>query len=349
MFSSRKIKFVIIFIAAFICVQLFASEPNEPNEPNTPKTDLKFEINKDIFYSWYNNHATEKGQGPIKPTYVAVIYIPESLRDNMPEDYDGIVQILNTSTARAFSEKQREFLKTSSAVVWRGSHEVKNYVTYYLYAVSEEDAKNVALAITEVINKKVQEVRDYYKKEIIELKEKLAKSKKELPGKEVEFNKIEVEYKALKDKTHPLSSEEEAVELAKKSIIEMDKTLNSLEIDLAGINEKLKAIEKYRNNPVSERAEVFTKLDVMYVELVVELSGIEAKKAMTEQINDNEQVFLSLFSERNKLHDEIGSSKSSMEKIPENIKQYNNYLNEPNLQLMNIYNNTVTIHPVADK
>ena len=44
MFSSRKIKFVIIFIAAFICVQLFASEPNEPNEPNTPKTDLKFDL-----------------------------------------------------------------------------------------------------------------------------------------------------------------------------------------------------------------------------------------------------------------------------------------------------------------
>ena len=348
MISSRKIQFVIILIASFILMPLFAAEPNEPNKP---VTELKFVTMSDTRARWMIGSSS--GRGPIKPEYMVEFYIKSS--GDLPQnDRSGIFEKpLQTNIGKSMSLRQKEFLQTSSSydILSRVSPEKPiGYAGIHLFAVNQEDAKKMVQAYIELINEKVKERRNSYTKEINKREQELNQAKKELPEKEAEIKTIGEEYNTLKDKTHPLSPEEEAVDLAKKSITEMDKTLNALDIELAGINERLKAIEKYRNNPVSARPEVFTKLDVMYVELVVELSGIQAKKEMTERINDMEQHFLSLFSQRNELRSEITHLSNIISDYPGMIEEYSNRLiTAPNLQPANIYQNTVTIFPVIDR
>jgi tetratricopeptide (TPR) repeat protein len=346
MISSKKIQFAIISIAVYVIMPLYAAEPNEPNKP---ETELKF-VGTDTRARW--RIGTSPGRGPIRPEYMVEFYIKSA--GYLPQkDSDGtFVKPLQTNIGKSMSLRQKEFLKTSSSydILSQISPDKPiGYAGIKLFAVTEEDAKKMVQAYIELVNERVKERRNSYKKEINDREQNLAQAKKELPEKEAEFKTIGEEYNALKDKTHPLSSEAEAVDLAKKSITEMDKTLNALDIELAGINERLKAIEKYRNNPVSVRAEVFAKLDVMYVELVVELSGIQAKKAMTEQINMMEQNFLSLFYRYGNLRMDIDNLKDNIEDYPGMIEEFNNRLKtQPDLQLADIYQNTVTIYPVSD-
>jgi len=347
MISSRKIQFTIILILAGIVLPVIASEPNEPNKP---ETELKFEISNQPGGTWRIEDLS--GIGPIAPEYVVLFYIKTS--NNIPRaSASGQLNLLlETKTGKLMSARQKEFLETSSCYE-RSSLSFPqipiDYIRIRLYAVSQDDAKKMAQAFIEIINDKAIENISQYEWEIKDREQKLSDAKRELPEKESEYEKIKQEYEKLKDQIHSLSSDTEAVDLAKKSIIEMDKTLNGLEIELAGINQRLKTIIEYKNDHESMRPEVAGKLDVMYVELVVELSGLEAKKEMTEKINSMEQNFVSLFYKRAELHEEIRSFSDIIEDYPERIERLKDQLKtHPNMQPAEVYQNTVTIYPVVN-
>jgi predicted nucleic acid-binding Zn-ribbon protein len=293
------------------------------------------------------------GRGPIRPEYVAEVFIKNSANIPRNETYGKFEKLLETPAGKSMSHKQKEFLETSSSYEFRAEFfpdKPIDYVRISLYAVSQEDAKKMVQAFIELVNKRVNELRNEYKQEIHENEQGFIQAQKDLPEKNSELKEVEQEYKELKEKIHPLSSDTEAVDLASKSIIEMNKTLNDLEIELAGVNERLKTIEKYRNEPVPKRSEVAAKLDVMYVELIVELSGLEAKKSMTGKINSMEQRFMSLFSQQNDLINCIKGLDSTIKKYPKNIEQWtNDFKSNPNMQPLEVYQNKVTIYPVANQ
>ena len=109
-------------------------------------------------------------------------------------------------------------------------------------------------------------------------------------------------------------------------------------------------IEKYRNESVPKRSEVVAKLDVMYVELIVELSGLEAKKSRTKEISSIEQHFISLFYKFNDLADRIKELGSTIKRYPKNIEELTkDFKSNPNKQLPQVYQNKVTIYPVDNQ
>ena len=126
----------------------------------------------------------------------------------------------------------------------------------------------------------------------------------------------------------------------------MDKKFNELAIELAGIRERLKTIEKYKQ--AAEGQETYKKLDEMSIELTIELSGLEARRKVTEQIYEREQRFLTVFDRLSRLRSRVSSLNRSIDRNKERIEERTNYLKNlpPELQSPKVYRNTVTIYPV---
>jgi hypothetical protein len=350
MISERKCRFVIVPILICIFMPVLAAEPNESNGP---KTELKFETSIEIKAWTIAVGKTEEGKpkyftnpGPVKPSYVAKVM----LHDDYPRSNSatGVMnRILESPIAKKFSKEQQQFFKTELAVRLDEPERIPFYYSTWLYATSEEDAKLMAQAYIDGLNRLADQNLSRCKQRLSEHQQKFDKEQKELSEKQSQLKIIEKEYETRKETTHRFSSGSEAADLAKKSIIEMDKTLNSLDIELAGIREKLKAIEKYRNEP-DYHAEMYIRLDEMYIELMIEMSGLEARRKITEQIREKQQVFLSVYNRLINLRSEVSSLEKSINIGKGSIDDIKNDLKIPRpwLQPPKVYQNTVMIYPV---
>lgn len=348
MISSKKNQLVFMFIAGFISMPLFASEPNKPKEPNKPAAELKFEI-IDKFAQWLIEN--NKGSGPIRPEYMAELYIRNSHSISFGTGYGKFAELLQTSAGKSMSPVQKEFLDTS------GSYEPSDqpfpdkpigYVRIHLYAVSQDDAKKMARAFIEYVNENTQARIKEYKEQIRKWEEAVSQAKKKLAEVEPQLKETDEQYKMVKKDTHQFSSDNEAVDLAKKTIVEMDKTFNDLDIELAGIQERIRTIKDYQNKE-RQRPELQAKLDSMYIDLMIELNGLEARKKVAKEISRREQNFLSRFNKLTELGKEAGELSRTIADnqrgIEEAAKRFN--LPRPEFIPADIYKDTVTIYAVA--
>ena len=114
-------------------------------------------------------------------------------------------------------------------------------------------------------------------------------------------------------------------------------------IELAGIREKLKTIEKYRNEP-----NLRDKLAEMHIELMIEMSGLEARRKITQQIRAREQQYLSVLNRLTDLMGEVRTLNSRIDRSKRRIDDLTNEINNPRegMQPPRIYQNTATIYPV---
>ena len=319
----------------------------EPNEPNEPKTEIKFKID-DSIQRW--RIASQPGRGPIKPAYVAELFIKEY--GNIPGGgpQGSLNKLLQTPISKSMTSNQKEFIKTSSSysTVSENLRDMPiGYLTIRLYAVSQEEAKKTALAFIELLNERAKDRIQDYKVNLKRNEDDLAKVKKELPEKQEQLKETEKRYNGIKEATHRYATDADSWYLAKKNISEMERTLNELNIELVGIRERLKTIEKYRNQP-DLRADTYAHLDQMYIENMVELSGLEARKKETEKIHRLEVEFTKLFNERGNLSGEVSKFNETIERIQSEVKQLTNRLNNPRPEMLppEVYQNTVTIYPV---
>ena len=347
MISSKKIQFVVILILTYILLPIFAAEPNEPNEA---KTVLKFENNIETM-SWdIKIGETKEGEsryyrnpGDIKPTHVAKVMLHEDYPNYI---YASSVMntILDSSISKKFSKQQQEFFKTELAIRVDEPERIPFYYSTWLYATSQEDAQLMVQAYIEGLNMMVDERLDEFKRQISRFQQELDDAHKELPEKQKQLEDIEQNYQTVKKINHQFSTDGESSDLARNSIVEMDKTLNQLDIELAGLNARLRAIEEFRRNKPS------AKLDEMFIELTIELRGLEARREITRHIRSREQEFISLYYERTNLKSEINRLNRTIDRNKELIDSYTNDLNErrkhPSLQPPKIYQNMATIYPV---
>jgi len=244
-------------------------------------------------------------------------------------------------------------LTASDAVVWWGIEDVQNHDMVLLYAVSEEDAKKTVRAYLEVaINKakaKMQDVETHFH----ELDEKIAKAKKELPEKQEQAKAAESKYKEVKNaQYHSSLGEADAFEKAKETMLQMGRMLDVLEIELAGIREKLGAIEEYRkskrlrDNPLSD--ETVDKLEQMFVEQMIELRSAEARKQAALRIRAREKAFLDFSDRWINLEVEVDGLRRSLSDSESGLRKLEGMLANPTPDMLppKVYQNKVTIYPV---
>ena len=348
---SIKCQFVLALISVCIFTPLLAAKASEDD------TKLIFEIDSKKSQEWIKDRAgRQSGRGPIRPTHVAVFHIRRPHED-MPISHEGILEILKTSAGQSLSQQQRKFLSASDAITWWGIVDIKNHDTVLLYAVSEEDAKKTVQAYLEIpknkANARMQEYEEYLK----DRKQEIIDIKKVLPEKQKQADEMQTKYMEIKNSRYFSLADTEAYEKAKETMLEMYKMLDILEIELAGIREKMSIINEYRKTPQDMQAierrrqlpeGMLAKLEQMFIEQTIELKSAEAREKAAIKIRGRDTAFIDMFNEWNNLSGEVYKLKANLENSEKRVHEMEERLTNPTPDLLppEIYQNKVTIYPV---
>lgn len=353
MIRSRKCQFVLALISICIFSPILIARSGEY------ETKLKFEIDNKRSQLWLSGRPNTRGKGPVKPTHVAVLHIRRPHKD-MPSGHDGILQMLKTSAGQSLSQQQQKFLTASDAITWWGIEEIKNHDTVFLYAVSEEDAKKMVQAYFEiqanVTNARIQEYEQYIK----DRKQEIIEIKKVLPEKQKQADEMEPKYMEIKKSRYFSLADTEAYEKAKETMLEMDKMLDIISIELAGIREKMSVINEYRKTPQDTQAierrrklpeGMLVRLEQMFVEQTIELKSAEAREQAAIKILNRDKTFVDLFIQWANLSGEVQNLKSNLENAEKQATDMEERLTNPKPYMLppEIYQNKVTIYPVLIK
>jgi len=347
---SRKCQFVLALISICIFSPILIARSSED------ETKLKFEIDNKRSQLWLSGRPNTRGKGPVKPTHVAVLHIRRPHKD-MPSSHDGILQMLKTSAGQSLSQQQQKFLTASDAITWWGIEEIKNHDTVFLYAVSEEDAKKTVQAYLEVPTNEINARTQEYGKYINDRKQEIIEINKILPEKQKQADEMEPKYMEIKNTRYSSLSDDEAYEKAKETMLEMDKMLDILEIELAGIREKMAVINEYRKTPQNAQDwarrnrmpdGMISKLDQMFIEQTIELKSEEAREQAAIKIRERDKAFIDTFIEWKNLGGEVYKLKANLESAKKRVKEGEEFLTNPGPGWLppEIYQNKVTIYPV---
>lgn len=339
MTNSKKSQIAIVLVLT--CnVALWSAE-----EPNDAEPQIKIEVSN-VNMVWAHDSSSH-GRGPVKPTHGVEAIVGDQSRPPLRWE-----SFLNTSAAASMSPKQRQFIEGSDAFAEMGpSTEVRNHKRIFLYAVSEEDARNMIKALIEILEERPNRRRLEYTTRLREDKEEMVKAKGLLPGKEALLPSVKAEYDKRKESAHPFTADTEAAEQAKQTIIEMGKMLDTLDVELAGIREKLKVINDYwsRRGEMSEAA--CGKLQEMEIEQTVELKGAEARRKAAVAIRQREKDFFDLYDQWLSLDSEVNGLRIRICSREEEIAQIEEMLANPKPDILppKIYQDKVVIYRVAEQ
>ncbi len=347
MISLRKCQFSVRLVVVLACVTALSQEPNET------KTGLQFEIGREE-QEWiadldelqmdemYEKIKVEKSV--IRPTHVAVMHI-EHVRVpviHWPE-------ISNSPIGRTMSERQREFIDEANGRI-RNLQRIEDGFEFRWYAVSENDAKKMAQAFLEVWTHKVNPKLQPVLNQRTELEQKISQAKKELPEKEAESRAINAKYEEIKKITHDLSLHSDAAKESKETILEMNKKLDAINIEIKGIEAKLSAIEQYKSKK-NVSIEGLSKLEQILCEQAIELAGALARQEAVIQIRTREEDFYSLHRKWSRLNSEVSGLRRNIASFERNLKRVKEILAnpEPDMRLPMVLQDRATIYPVATK
>ncbi len=340
-----------LLIVNLIAPIAFAQPQSEANDPND---QIKFERN-DKYAGWIiaeeRLNRLYEDPGPVKPPYASQLILH---RDHPNETTaSGVLKRIQASPlARNLSKEQREFLKTGFAV-WacEGSQEILKHFPTWLYAMTEADARIMAEAYLDGLQGLVDEQMDVYHRRLAECQEEFQQAQKALPERQKQLQAASDQYEKTLDSLHKFDSDPLAA--ARQTISEMDKMLDTLEIELTGIQAKLKAITEYRKGeperPLqNESNQVMLKLDLMFAEQMVELSGLEARKQVTEQIRARERNYVDLYHKWDTLRGEVSRLENTINNSQVNIRDITERLANPSGNMLppKVYQNKVLIHRI---
>ncbi len=345
MIKSRKVQLLIGLILVCTCGLVPGAEPNEA------ETGLKFEIKSGQLPQSLRR---VNPRPPFESTHFAVLFIRGDWGTRPTKSVDAI---LATSAGRAMSQKQRDLVSTLPFRTIDFGRTIGNHTYFRLYGVSEDDTKKMVNAFIEILankaNKEMQHflsLQQKYQKEIAEIKKKLPEKQKQLKA-------AESKYKEIKNARYFPHDGSETYKKAKETMLQMDKMLDVLEIELAGILEKVKSIEKYRQRKYAEDGQNFSretldKLDQMFVEQMIELSSAKARQNAALQIREREKEFLNLFSQWSNLDSEVNRLKHDLEISENSLRDVEKILANavpgmlPQMLPPKVFQNKVTIYPV---
>ncbi len=339
MIKSKKLQLVMVLISVCACGLTLGAEPNEA------ETELKIEI-RNVRPSPMLLR-TRRLQPPYGSTHCAVLFI---FGDWGRPPTISVETILATSAGLAMSQKQRELVSTLPFRLIEFGQTIGNHTYFRLYGVSEDDTKKMVEAFIEILTEKADARMQSSLNQQQELQEKIAEIKKELPEKQKQAKEAESKYNEIKDARYFSLGGGEAYKKARETMLQMAKMLDVLEIELVGIEVKLKAIEEYRSThrlPDKRLSDnIVDKLDQMYVEQMIERKSVKARKEATLRICNREKEFCdlcnlqgSLFNEVRGLERDLSSSEERLNDVEERLANP-----KPNMLPPKVFQNKVTIY-----
>lgn len=351
MISPRKYQVSIVLVLIYTCTAALAGGSNKG------KTELKFEISSEET-RWIRDNE-QLCRGPIKPRYVAAVFISDDHYFSYLPDSEEVEKILKTSAAyQSMSLQQQSFLTKSGALFKIDTGEtVSNYTYYRLYAVSHDDAKKMAEALIEVLSHQRTTIL-IYKDLLRGRQEKLLVTEVLLRNQDVHAAADLADFRRSIKGAHYLS-----IDQAKEAVSELNKMLNNLDIEIAGMRAKQVAITKQKqmlkakqkaiiDNKLHEEISssdifrILLKLEEMSVDLLIEMEAAEVRKMTASDLRKQAEDF---FNQMNYKQIELQRSANRLEGNLHDLKRQICEIKEKlNTEILppKVFQNKVTIYPV---
>ena len=339
-------------------VLLMLCAPMPANEPNLPATEVVFETS-DQSQSWLIRDeksgiprprvfSEPEPEGVIRPTHVAVVYIHE--RDSKFVEYyaghsDGP---LETSAGKAMSQKQRDFIMTTQYAVVQRIEGARPFIGLWLYAASPDDAKKMAQGVIEYIGEIGEKNVQVAKDAVADRQRRIADAKEKIPEKERRTSRAQSNYRNAKNLSlySSMDDENQVEKEIRKTILEMDKMLDLLDIEIDGINAKIAAIEHFQSQGLVMESR--DRLRQMMLEERVELAGAQTRRQAVLKIKKREKDLYDLYSISTNAAKELGDLKNGLRRDEQSLKDAKESLASPDAYMLpaEIRQNKVVIYPV---
>ncbi len=288
MSDYRKPQLLTLLILVTLASASFANDPNELIKRITFEQGV-------MTPSW-------RPQRPaaIKPTWAAGLTLRSPIHTNTRRGRisDIFRRYVRGQQGIPFSEGQRTFLAGaidigldrigSGRLTAEYRREDPNHSVVILYAVSREDAEHMAKAYLrfamEHHHRKIEQCRS----NIQQATEKIASTKKRIPELEEAVATNQQAMTELK-KSVPYRTTEEAMQ----AIGELDRMLNTIEIEIAGIRARIEAIQKYQDDVKAPLA-IKRNCPVLFIEESIALQGAEARRRTAGRLRHQANTFIDL-------------------------------------------------------
>jgi hypothetical protein len=326
MITLKKMQLAIGLTLAFTYASAIGSEPNLP----------KIEIE---FVTRGSSETEFDKRPPIIPSYAAVFTVQWRFEQtNEPNASD----LLKTSAGKTLSALQRELLKTEQAF-WldytvhktpMGDDPPFGAATYVARAVSEEDAKKMAYALVEFLIRdekagtrrmkekhiqKLSEMQNELRERMEKVKEEIGRKGSEVPGAYRRY------MDAVRNSPYSLHPSSRVPDEVRKTIFEMDKMLDVLNIEIAGIQSKLSAIKKYSSqSEVRDSETLSTTLKEMAIRQEIELVGAESRRQAIMGVKRREEALYHQYEAFRDLKSEIATLEYSVKRDEKELKRLDN-------------------------
>ncbi len=376
MIKSRRWQLIISVLFILFCVSVMTRGANKVEEntgsqvreePDQPAMKLEFKADQRQ-RPW----AIEKSDDPTSVIPIYMAYLNIRWYHGEPNDPNGTA-LLETSAGKSLSDLQRDFIRAERAIVVNSvrtgampggySSHLENFPwglkRYSLFAVSEADAKKMASALVEFLVQRgntnaqrrmknhIQKLLDVQKKTT----EKTVQAKEQLPDKENESTAVYGKYKdAVKNSIYSLHSLDEVPDELKKTIFDMNKMLDTLNIEIAGSKAKISAIERYTSHKdVLNSPDLKGMLAQMSIRENIELIGAETRRKAILDGKKRREYLYGLYNHRMGLEKECVRLRNSSSRGARDLRAIEKELAElqaSRAHSFKVIDNTVTIYPV---
>jgi len=319
----RMLITVLSLVEILACSSLAGMELNDPN------TSLTFE-NSSVELSSPSLQKVRAVRSPWKGTVTYAAGIPSNSSQYFvrPGRADA-GSFISFAQKRDISEEQRRFLETTYAGLEADTsgRETYNPPDWYvppgdpnspqvlLYAVSLDDAKKMGEAYVQYALDRFRDTIAPIQREIDLYTKMLADFQQKQPE---AIQAAEVASKAFHElaKQVPYRDDKQALEAA----AELDKMLNAAQVDIAGMQAALKAIQDQMKTS-SGNASLKSKLEAMFAEESVALQAAEARKGMATTLRKQADSYIDLKDAMQTAEREKDHVAHVIVTVPESIRQ----------------------------
>jgi hypothetical protein len=327
MISLKKMQLAIGLMLAFTYTSAIGSEPDLP----TIELGFLHQVHREPWVVEFDKRP------PIIPSYAAIFTVQWRFEQT---GEPNAADLLKTSAGKTLSALQRELLGTERSF-WldfkvskteMSRHDVPfGSATYGVMAVSEDEARKMAYALFEFLAGDEKASTRRMKKNHIEklsvmqdeLRKNMEKVYKEIKTKN---NEVQATYQkyldAVENSPYSLHPSDEVPGEVRKTIFEMDKMLDILNIEIVGIQSKLSAIKKYSSQSDVRNSETLsTTLKEMAIRQEIELVGAESRRQAIMGVKRREEALYSQYKAYLDLKSEIATLEGSVKQEGKEIRR----------------------------
>ena len=351
-----KYRLMTALVAAAICL------PASAKEPNLSTASLRFEVDQKIV-DWRTTDTMGRSsrvdvkRGLIEPSHRAELFIANIPFSGTPQrrgaqrlsvDFrtsEAVEKILGTPAGRKISPEQRRFIEGGNAICREGSigDEVVGRFRFWVYAVSKGDAEKTTQALIQFLTGEAERNMQFW------LSERKKLTEESIPSFEGRVSDVEREIKAvqtkldmLKKTVHCISPEE-----AMQTVLEFNKILNKLEVEIAGLQAQVSANKDYMTHS-NLTNEALTQMQQILGEHTIELAGALARKEAAAKIRDQAKEFYDLHSQLTEQAKNLHSLRKALLGCQGDLREAEDKMADPHGGVLppEVFENKVVVYPV---